>query len=137
MRFRDAGSGIPGRTMKGKIRVLYLLALAALLAGLFDPLTSMANGHMVWLDMVMSLSCAILVFTWYYLDSDERSYRRTPMLNIMVVAAGVLAIPYYLFRSRGAQRGLQAVGLFMLALLTWFAIAAAGLVLGEWLFPVR
>ena len=123
--------------MNGKTRVLLLLALAALLAGLLDPLTSAADGRLLWVDMAMSLCCAVLVFTWYYLDSDEHGYRRTPLLSMMVVAAGVLAIPYYLFRSRGAQRGLQAVGLFLLALLAWFALAAAGLAVGEWLFPVQ
>jgi hypothetical protein len=126
---------LAGRTMNGKTMVLLLLALSALLAGLFDPVVNAARGSLAWFSMALSLFCATLVFTWYYLDTDERAYRRTPLLNMMVVAAGVVAIPYYLFRSRGARRGLRAIGFFLLALLSWFVLAAAGLGVGEWIFP--
>ncbi|MGD2112797.1 MAG: hypothetical protein PVI50_05375 [Gammaproteobacteria bacterium] len=120
--------------MSGKTVVLALLALAALLAGLLDPLFGVAGAGAVWFDMVLSLGCAVLVFSWYYLDTEERAYRRTPLLNIMVVAVGVVAIPYYLFRSRGATQGLRASGLFLLALLMWFVLASTGLAIGEILF---
>ena len=120
--------------ISGKSVVLLLLALAALLAGLLDPLLSSAGGGRDWIKMVLSLCCAILVFSWYYLDTGERAYQRTPLLNMMVVAVGVVAIPYYLFRSRGAQRGVRACGLFLLASLAWLLLAAAGLEIGERLF---
>ncbi|MEZ5541036.1 MAG: hypothetical protein R3F42_03235 [Pseudomonadota bacterium] len=120
-------------TANGKHVVLGLLAATALLAGLLEPLLG-ARGGPAWLDMVLSLGCAILVFTWYIFDTDEHAYRRTPLLNAMVVAAGVVAIPYYLLRSRGGQQGLRACGLFLLALALWFALAAAGLGIGELLF---
>lgn len=119
----------------GKSVVLALLAATALLAGLLDPLLESAGGDWLWFNALLSLVCTVLVFTWYYLDSGDRDYPRTPLLNIMVVAAGLVAIPYYLFRSRGAQRGLRACGLFLLALLLWFVLAAAGLGVGERLFP--
>lgn len=119
----------------GKTVVLLLLALAALLAGLLDPLFATASADWRWFSMLLSLVCAVLVFTWYYLDSGERDYPRTPLLNMMVVAVGLVAIPYYLFRSRGMRRGLRAFGMFLLALLLWFVLAAAGLGVGEWLFP--
>lgn len=119
----------------GKGVVLALLAAAALLAGLLDPLLVAAGGDWLWFNMLLSLVCAVLVFTWYYLDSGERDYARTPLLNMMVVAVGLIAIPYYLFRSRGARGGLRAFGMFLLALLLWFVLAAAGLAVGERLFP--
>lgn len=120
--------------MSGKTTVLVLLALSALLAGLLDPLLSTAGGDFMWFNVALSLFCAILVFTWYYLDTDERGYRRTPLLSMMVVAVGIIAIPYYLFRSRGARLGLRAFGLFMLASLAWLALAMAGLGIGDILF---
>jgi hypothetical protein len=85
--------------------------------------------------MLLSLVCAVLVFSWYYLDSDERDYPRTPLLNVMIVAVGLVAIPYYLFRSRGARRGLRAFGMFLLALLSWLVLSAVALAIGERLFP--
>ena len=120
--------------MNGTAVVLALLALVALLAGLLEPLSDVAKGDWLWFNMVLSLACAILVFTWYYLDTEAHAYRRTPLLNIMVVAVGLLAIPYYLIRSRGMRAGLRACGLFLLALLVWFALAAAGGGIGEILF---
>lgn len=123
-----------GVSIHGKRVVLVLLAVTALLAGLLDPLLATAGGELAWFNMLLSLGCAILVFTWYYFDSDQHAYRRTPLLNMMVVAAGIVAIPYYLLRSRGAVPGLRACGLFLLALLSWFVLAAAGLGIGELLF---
>lgn len=120
--------------MSGKALVLALLALAAVLAGLLDAWLGTDAGDWLLLNTLLSLVCAILVFTWYYLDSDVRGYRRTPLLNISIVAVGIVAIPYYLLRSRGAHRGLRACGLFLLALLAWFVLAAAGQGIGERLF---
>ena len=114
--------------------MLVLLALTALLAGLSDPVFNAAGDDLAWFKMALSLFCAILVFTWYFLDTGEHAYRRTPLLNVMVVAVGIVAIPYYLLRSRGTQRGLRAIGLFLLALLAWFILAAAGLGIGEIIF---
>ena len=112
-----------------------MLGLVALLAGLLEPLSSVADSDFMWFNPVLSLCCAILMFSWYYLDTDERAYRRTPLLNVMVVAAGIIAIPWYLFRSRGARRGLRAFGLFLLVLLAWLVLASAGMEIGERLFP--
>jgi hypothetical protein len=120
--------------VSGKTLVLALLALAAVLAGLLDAWLGTDAGDWLLLNTLLSLVCAILVFTWYYLDSDARGYRRTSLLNISIVAVGIVAIPYYLLRSRGAQRGLRACGLFLLALLAWFVLAAAGQGIGERLF---
>ncbi|HUT40830.1 MAG TPA: hypothetical protein VM011_05750 [Gammaproteobacteria bacterium] len=117
--------------MRGKTLVLVVLGLSALIAGLLDPLFGVPDSGYMWFNLALSLFCAILVFTWYYLDSDEHTYRRTPLLNAMVVAAGVFAIPWYLFRSRGARRGLRAFGLFLLASLAWLVLAAAGMEIGE------
>ena len=64
---------------------------------------------------------AILVFWWYRLDTSQRGYRRTPWLNVGVIAIAALALPYYFFRSRGFKRGVLAT----LALLG--AIVASGI----------
>ncbi|MGY0653075.1 hypothetical protein ACW7GZ_14690 [Luteimonas sp. A537] len=56
----------------------------------------------------------LLVFWWYRLDTTQLGYRRTPWLNVGVIAVAVLALPYYFFRSRGLKRGLLAT-IIMLA----------------------
>ena len=67
-----------------------------------------------------------LVFLWFYHDTDMRNYRRSAILNIMVVSIGLIAIPYYLFRSRGAVAGFRAVALFLFAVSGWFLLVLAG-----------
>jgi hypothetical protein len=69
---------------------------------------------------------ALLIFIWYRLDTDQRAYRRTPLLNVGVVALAVFALPYYFFRSRGARGGFLALGLFTLCLVAAVLITVAG-----------
>ena len=59
---------------------------------------------------------ALLIFLWYWLDTNERGYRRSVWLNFGVVALALFALPYYFFASRGAKQGSIALGLFVLAL---------------------
>jgi len=53
------------------------------------------------------------VFVWYRLDAEERGYPRSPLLNVGVIAITVLALPYYLFRTRRFPRGLYATVAFL------------------------
>jgi hypothetical protein len=72
------------------------------------------------------LASALLLFVWYRLDTDQRSYRRTYFLNLGIVALGVVALPYYFFRSRGAKGGLIAILLFILLLMGSFILSYMG-----------
>jgi hypothetical protein len=77
-----------------------------------------------WLVMVTSIASSLLIFWWYWADSNLRSYRRSPGLNIAVVAVGFLAVPYYLLRSRGKGERLAAF-----ARLLGFVVLMVGAVL--------
>lgn len=63
-----------------------------------------------------------LIFAWYHMDSVQRSYKRSMLLNVGVVALAVVALPYYVIRSR--KRGEKArdimklIGFFGLILLS-------------------
>ena len=52
---------------------------------------------------------SLLFFAWYRLDSNELHYPRSALLNIAVTALPIVAIPYYLFRSRWLKRGILPV----------------------------
>jgi len=54
-----------------------------------------------------------LIFLWYRLDSDARSFRRTPILSVGVIGLAILAVPYYLYRTRGFLRGSAALLVFL------------------------
>lgn len=77
-------------------------------------------------DLWFLAAYALLTFAWFRLDTDERSYRRTPLLSVLVVAVALVALPYYFFRSRGAKGGFIALGLFVLVFMASGALSAAG-----------
>ena len=68
----------------------------------------------------------LLVFTWYRLDTDQLGYRRTPWLNVSVVAISIVALPYYFFRSRGTKRGFIFLGMFIFAIIIYYLLSSAG-----------
>jgi hypothetical protein len=78
-----------------------------------------ANGWIVLSTALFSF----LIFSWYRLDSDARLYRRTVLLNIGIVMAAIVAVPYYLVRSRPA--GQRGAALLRLAGF-WLLMIAAG-----------
>src|SRR5687768_12925060 len=95
-----------------KRAVLALIMLTGFADGVAHQLTAPGETY-GWSDIVFTLLATLLVFAWYRFDSDEMSYRRTPLLNVSIVALTFLALPYCFFKSRGFVRGSVAVGLFI------------------------
>ena len=62
------------------------------------------------LQVGSTLLFSLLSFTWFWLDSEARAYKRSPWLSLAVVAIAALAIPYYLLRSRPKGRRFKALG---------------------------
>lgn len=69
---------------------------------------------------------AFLVFLWYRIDSEQRSFKRSPWLNIGVIAIAIIALPYYFFRSRGFKGGALATFLMLLVFIFSGALTVAG-----------
>jgi hypothetical protein len=78
------------------------------------------------LDIAFMLVGVFLVFLWYRFDTDAMHYRRSPLLNVAVVALAVVALPYYFFRSRGFARGLLASAMFLLVFAAYSLLQMAG-----------
>jgi hypothetical protein len=57
-----------------------------------------------WLSLLLTVLTSFSLFYWYYRDSEERNYPRNPWLSIGMVALSVLALPYYLCRSRPQRK---------------------------------
>ncbi|WP_116807638.1 hypothetical protein [Steroidobacter cummioxidans] len=85
-----------------QILILLLLYIAAL-GGMAAFLDARRIAEPQWSVIVTTMLGSLLVFWWYWADSVSRSYRRSPLLNVAIIAVGFLAVPYYLLRSR--QRG--------------------------------
>lgn len=66
-----------------------------------------------------------LVFVWYRNDSIARSFWPSRYLSIALAGATIVAMPYYLFQTRGFQSGLKSSGLFILILMAYGIWVAA------------
>jgi hypothetical protein len=110
-----------------QILVLLLLYVAAL-SGMASYLDTRGIAEPQWSVMVTSIAGSLLVFLWYWADSTSRSCRRSPLLNIAIVALGFFAVPYYLLRSRRrGQRLLAFTKLFGFVLLMVVAVVIGAL----------
>jgi hypothetical protein len=115
--------------------ILALLVAVTLVAGVVDAhdmaLHVQSNGWAV----LSTLMFSFLSFCWYRLDSEACQYRRTRWLSIGVVMLAIVAVPYYLVRSRPAgQKGRALLRLAGFCVLLAVAGTAGGLVY-DWLAP--
>ena len=108
-----------------KKQVLALLVALTLVFGVVDAremaLGVQSNGWAVLSTVLFSF----LSFCWYRLDSDAYGYRRTPLLNAGIVMLAVVAVPWYLVRSRPA--GQKGRALLRLAGFCLVLVVSAGL----------
>ena len=91
-----------------------------------EPLSRMRMRVRETSVMVTSMAGSLLVFWWYWADSTSRSYRRSPLLNVAVVAIGFLAVPYYLVRSRESGKRLPALA----KMVGYLVLIVAAMVIG-------
>ncbi|MES2130248.1 MAG: hypothetical protein V4463_23505 [Pseudomonadota bacterium] len=49
------------------------------------------------------------IFMWYHLDSEARGYARSRWLSAGVIGLSIVAIPYYLVRSRPHGQRVRAL----------------------------
>mgnify|MGYP000370758475 CR=1 FL=1 len=75
---------------------------------------------------ILTAVTAMLVFSWYYLDSNNINYKRGIFLNTSVIGLTLFALPYYFFRSRGLKVGALYTTLFIVAVAVWFGVGTAG-----------
>jgi CDP-diglyceride synthetase len=106
--------------------LLLLLVYIAALSAMASYLEVMGIAEPQWSVILTSLLAASLIFWWYWADSTSRSYRRSPLLNIAVVAVAFVAVPYYLVRSRERGRRLPALG----KMLGFFVLMVVALIVG-------
>lgn len=107
---------------------LALLPALSLLVGWLDYGPLRDSPHAGMLATLYALASLALVFAWFRIDARMQQYRPSKAMNAGVIALAMLAIPCYLFNSRGARRGAKALGLALVlfvATLSCYAIGAA------------
>jgi len=112
--------------------VLGILLAFDLLAGVLDARDMALRTGSPLVAVATTLVLSFLCFYWYRLDSDEHGYRRNKWLNIGVVMFALVAVPYYLARSRAAGKKVRALlrfaGFALLQLVAAFIGGVAGAV---------
>lgn len=82
-------------------------------------------------SLVLSIAALFLIFVWYRLDADSRGFRRSPLLSVAVVGVTILALPYYLFRTRGFRQGALATVVMILVAIGYSAMGYLGQVVAR------
>jgi hypothetical protein len=97
---------------------------ASLVLGIIDAALQLqaSNG----LTFVGSLAMLIIGFRWLTLDSAELDIRRPMWLNVGIVMAAIIFVPYYLYKTRPAGRRLPAIAGFFAIVLACAMTSAIG-----------
>ncbi len=103
--------------------------VATLLLGFIDG----ATARIMYLGQALAPSsfaigvvALFITFVWYRLDSDSRAYRRSLLSSAAVIGVGILALPYYFFRTRGFRRGAIATLIFLLIAMGYSVLGYLG-----------
>ena len=115
--------------MRSKVLALALLALVSFFGPLLEMLvTGGVESYSHW-EIGETLVALALIFWWYHVDKAEHGYQAGPLMNGGMLLVMAVAMPIYLFRSRGWKRGAIAVAIAIAIALVSFGLGE----LGEWL----
>jgi hypothetical protein len=111
---------------------LYALSLITALSGLFGGHFMARHVSAVLMArFAFELMFNFVSFVWYCRDSDARSFIRSRWLSVAMVCVPVLAIPWYLLRSRPKGKRGKAILRFVGFLFLLACVGVAGMVTGE------
>jgi hypothetical protein len=115
--------------------ILALLVAVTAVAGVVDARDMALHIQSGGWAVLSTLMFSYLSFYWYRLDREAHLYRGSRWLSIGIVMLAIVAVPYYLVRSRPAgQKGRALLRLAGFAVLLGAAGAFGGLAY-EWLAP--
>jgi hypothetical protein len=95
---------------KQKQIALTTLVGASLALGVVDAAMQLQSSS--GLTLLGSLAMLIIGFRWLQIDSAELDIRRPMWLNVGIVMAAAIFVPYYLYKTRPAGRRLTAIASF-------------------------
>jgi hypothetical protein len=106
------------------MKKIHILSLLLFLSVLLGAVSAYLEAHHIreplWWYFGSTFLVLALIFAWYHMDSTLRSYQRSMLLNIGVVTVAVIALPYYIVRSRDkgqiAKDVMKLIGFFGLIL---------------------
>jgi len=119
--------------MKPKHALIALLILIASLGAVLAFLEARGIAEPGVLQAGSTVAFSVLTFWWFWLDSEAHAYKRSPFLSLGIVALGLIAVPYYLLRSRPKGARLSALGKLLGFILLLVGALIVGSMCGFWL----
>lgn len=111
--------------MAKQLLLVALLMVVFIMSFMNVTLTGHLSVPQPW-KVLEQLALVCCIYGWYHMDKTQRQYPAGALLNVAVVALSIVAVPVYLFRSRGAKQGAKAFILF----LVFLGAMLAALILG-------
>ena len=105
------------------IALLVLSFADGLVSGFYEARHAISP---LWWDAIALLSTVAIMLSWYHQDSNLRHYQRHIVLNIVILGAAVIGIPYYLIKSREKGKKLIAIGWLLAYTSLFFLISIGG-----------
>jgi len=109
---------------KQKQIALSTLIGASLALGVIDAAMQLQSSS--GLTLIGSLAMLVIGFRWLTLDSAELDIRRPMWLNVGIVMAAAIFVPYYLYKTRPAGKRLTAIAGFFALVLACAFVSAIG-----------
>lgn len=117
----------------GRFPLIAMLAVAGAFAWRVSTLNNAGLAEPAWLRPSVLVALCLLAFVWFRQDSAVRRFPRSLWLNLGVLLAGFIVIPYYLNRSREGEDRAQVLGQFIAFIFALFAALIVGSLLGSFL----
>jgi hypothetical protein len=114
----------PRDYQKQKQIALSTLIGASLALGIVDAAVHLQSSS--GLTLIGSIAMLVIGFRWLSLDSAELDIRRPMWLNVGIVMAAAIFVPYYLYKTRPAGKRLPAIAGFFALVLACAFVSAIG-----------
>jgi len=99
----------PDFARQKQIALITLIGVSLAL-GIVDAALKLDNSS--GLTVIASIAMLVIGFRWLQLDSAQLDIRRPMWLNVGIVMAAAIFVPYYLYKTRPAGRRLPAIVAF-------------------------
>ena len=103
---------------------------ASLVFGVVDAALRLQSSSA--LTLIGSLAMLLIGFRWLQLDAAQLDIRRPMWLNVGIVMAAAVFVPYYLYKTRPAGQRLPAIAGFFAVVFGCAVVSALGAALMEY-----
>lgn len=105
----DFAENVPSNE-RGKLNILIGILVLTVVSTIASWLASNNEPLYGAITIFSAVGYAVGVLLWCQIDSRERDIPLGPGFRILVLLIAILAVPYYLFQSRGFKKGMISLG---------------------------